>query len=201
VFPLNWSFARVIDVPAIVLAEHAEIEIRKDFTVSERVEIRKAVEEELGKRQGQRTDLASDGQESLLGELSVNLPEVPKGKTTELAAEKAGFGSDKTYRDAKTVVEKAAPELVQAMDSGKVAISTAAKLATATAEVQRQAVADPKKAVELAKAASAAKVKEIRETAKEEKQIKTEQRREERLEKIVEISQRNVVVTISSIEK
>lgn len=75
-------------------------------------------------RQGQRTDLANEGQESLLGGLSVNLPEVPKGKTTELAAEKAGFGSEKTYRDAKTVVEKAAPELVQAMDSGKVARSS-----------------------------------------------------------------------------
>ena len=79
------------------------------------MEIGKAVEAELGKRQGQRTDLVNEGQESLLGELSVNLPEVPKGKTTELAAEKAGFGSDKTYRDAKTVTEKAAPELVSAV--------------------------------------------------------------------------------------
>ena len=120
-----------------MLAEHAENEIRKDFTVSERVEIGKAVEAELGKRQGQRTDLVNEGQESLLGELSVNLPEVPKGKTTELAAEKAGFGSDKTYRDAKTVVEKATPELVAAVDRGDVAISTAAKLATAPVEVQR----------------------------------------------------------------
>lgn len=173
--------ARVIDVPAIVLAEHAENEIRKDFTVSERVEIGKAVEMELGKRQGQRTDLANDGQESLLGELSVNLPEVPKGKTTELAAEKAGFGSDKTYRDAKIVVEKAAPELVEAVDQGKVAISTAAKLVTAPVEIQRQAVADPKKAVELAKAASAAKVKEILETAKEERKAANEEKKQERV--------------------
>lgn len=184
--------ARVIDVPAIVLAEHAENEIRKDFTVSERVEIGKAVETELGKRQGQRTDLANEGQDSLLGELGKNFNEVPKGRTAEIAADKSGFGNEITYRQAKTVVEKATPELVQAMDSGKVAISTAAKLAVAPVEVQRQAVADPKKAVELAKAASAAKVKEIRETAKEEKQIKTEQRREERLEKIAEISQGNV---------
>lgn len=54
-------------------------------------------------RQGQRADLANEGQESLLGGLSVNLPEVPKGKTTELAAEKAGFGSDKTYREASGI--------------------------------------------------------------------------------------------------
>ena len=141
--------ARVIDVPAIVLAEHAENEIRKDFTVSERVEIGKAVEaeiktqgerrgrpqqenenqrelveeiivqnfaqfesgqktrevaaekagfgnaveQELGKRQGQRTDLGNEGQESLLGELPVNLPEVSGQESREVAAEKAGFGS------------------------------------------------------------------------------------------------------------
>lgn len=184
--------ARVIDVPAIVLAEHAENEIRKDFTVSERVEIGKAVEQELGKRQGQRTDLVNEGQECLLEELVQNFAQVESGqKTREVAAEKAGFGNAETYRQAKTVVEKADPELVQAMDSGKVAISTAARLATAPVEVQRKAVADPKKAVELAKAASAAKSNEIREAAKEIRQAKTEQRREERLEKIVEISQGN----------
>lgn len=94
---------RVIDVPAIVLAEHAENEIRKDFTVSERVEIGKAVEAELGKRQGQRTDLASEGHESLLGELVVNCPQVDPGqKTREVAAEKAGFGNSETYRQPAT---------------------------------------------------------------------------------------------------
>jgi len=173
--------ARVIDVPAIVLAEHAENEIRKDFTVSERVEIGKAVEQELGKRQGQRTDLGNEGQESLIEELGKNFNEVPRGRTAEIAADKAGFGNEITYRQAKTVVEKAAPELVQAMDSGKVAISTAAKLATAPVAVQRQAVDDPKKAVELAKAASAAKVKEIRETAKEERKAANEEKKQERV--------------------
>jgi len=39
--------ARVIDVPALVLAEHAENEIRKDFTPLERVAIGEAVEAEL----------------------------------------------------------------------------------------------------------------------------------------------------------
>ncbi|HSA48447.1 MAG TPA: ParB N-terminal domain-containing protein [Candidatus Competibacteraceae bacterium] len=155
---------REIDVPALVLAEHAENEIRKDFTVSERVAIGKAVEAELGKRQGQRTDLANEGQESLL-ELPSNLKEVKGKETAQIAAEKAGFGSANTYRDAKAVTEHAAPELVTAMDQGKVAISTAAKLATAPAEVQREAVADPKKAVELAKAASQQKAAEIKTAA------------------------------------
>lgn len=155
--------ARAIDVPAIVLAEHAENEIRKDFTVSERVAIAKAVEAEFGKRQGQRTDLRDENQGGLLGEELVdNYPQVESGKTRELVARKAGFGSEFTYRNAKTVVEKGTPELVEAVDQGKVAISTAAKLATAPLVVQQQAVADPKQAVELAKAASQQKAMEIK---------------------------------------
>jgi len=189
--------ARVIDVPAIVLAEHAENEIRKDFTVSERVEIGKAVEQELGKRQGQRTDLGNEGQESLIEELGKNFNEVPRGRTAEIAADKAGFGNEITYRQAKTVTEHATLELVEAMDQGKVAISTAAKLATAPVEVQRQAVADPKKAIELAKTASTAKVKEIRQTAQAERQAITTAHREDRLKKIAEISQGNVELDIT----
>jgi N6-adenosine-specific RNA methylase IME4/ParB-like chromosome segregation protein Spo0J len=189
--------ARVIDVPALVLAEHAENEIRKDFTASERVEIGKAIEAELGNRQGQRTDLANAGQGSLLAdELRKNFCEVTK-RTDQVAAEKAGFGNETTYRQAKAVTEHATPELVEAMDLGKVAISTAAKLATAPVEVQRQAVADPKKAIELAKTASTAKVKEIRQTAKAERQAITTAHREDRLKKIAEISQGNVELDIT----
>lgn len=124
--------ARVIDVPALVLAEHAENEIRKDFNVSERVEIGKAVEAELkaiGERRG-RPRQEREGQGTLVEEeIPVNLPEFESGETREIAAKKAGFGSDKTYRDAKTVTEHAEPELIAAMDNGAVAISTAAKLA------------------------------------------------------------------------
>jgi N6-adenosine-specific RNA methylase IME4 len=186
--------ARMIDVPALVMAEHAENEIRKDFTVSERVEIGRAVEQELGKRQGRRTDLGSDQ-----SELVANLPEVipvESGKTTrEVAAEKAGFDSTTTYRNAKTVVEKAAPELVTAMDSGAIAVSTAAKLAVAPVVVQQQAVADPKKAVELAKQASAIKTKEIKATAKEERKVAVEEKKQER---IADIEQQSAAIVESA---
>ena len=40
-------------------------------------------------------------------------------KTREIAAQKAGFGSEFTYRQAKTVVQNASPELVEAMDNGR----------------------------------------------------------------------------------
>jgi ParB family chromosome partitioning protein len=156
---------RVIDVPALILAEHAENEVRKDFTPSERVEIGKAIEAELGKRQGQRTDLVNEDQEELVEILPQVHPADSGLKTREIAARKAGFGSDKTYRDAKTVIENAAPELTEAMDRGEIAISTAAKLATAPVEVQQQAVANPRKAVALAKASSQQKAKEIKTAA------------------------------------
>ncbi len=42
---------------ADVLAEHDENETQKSFTPSERVAIARAIEERIGKRQGQRTDL------------------------------------------------------------------------------------------------------------------------------------------------
>ncbi len=158
--------ARVIDVPALVLAEHAENEIRKDFTVSERVAIGKAVEAELktiGERRG-RPKNDNEQQDELL-EISENFNEFPQGRTAEIAATKAGFGNENTYRQAKAVTEHATPELAEAMDQGKVAISTAAKLAAAPVEIQRQAVADPKAAVELAKAASQQKSAEIKTAA------------------------------------
>mgnify|MGYP007086283793 CR=1 FL=1 len=122
----NYPLSKTYDAVKDEVAEHAENEIRKDFTVSERVEIGKAVEAELGKRQGQRTDLASEGQGGLL-ELPGNCPEFESGETREIAARKAGFGSDRTYLRAKAVAHHATPELAQAMDQGRVAISTAAR--------------------------------------------------------------------------
>jgi N6-adenosine-specific RNA methylase IME4/ParB-like chromosome segregation protein Spo0J len=123
--------ARVIDIEDLVLGEHAENEIRKDFNPSERVEIGKRVEEVIGKRQGERTDLG----------LRENFPEVETGKrTAEIAAEKAGFGNYKTYEQAKQVVAKGTPALIRAMDSGAVAISAAAKLAKEPPEFQKAVV-------------------------------------------------------------
>ena len=55
-----------------------------------------------------------------------NFPHADGQKTRQIAAEKAGFGNETTYRQAKNVVEHAEPELVEAMDRGEVAISTAA---------------------------------------------------------------------------
>jgi len=162
------------------------------------VAIGQAIDEEIGNRRGQRTDLKSDEQGDLLGRgLVENFPQVETGqKTREVAAEKAGFGNEKTYRDAKSVVEHAEPELIDAMDREEIAISTAAKLATAPPETQRQAAADPKKAIELAKQASAAKVREITGNSKAIRAAASTERRAERIENIQEISKANASLDI-----
>ncbi|MEO5346523.1 MAG: ParB N-terminal domain-containing protein [Magnetococcus sp. YQC-9] len=138
---LGWTCipVRVIDAPAL-LAEHDENEIRKDFTHSERVAIGKEVEAFLGKRQGQRTDIVAP-------ELVENFPQVDPGiKTRDVAAKAAGFGNGKTYQQAKQVVEKGSPELVQAMDTGDVSISAAATLATLPPQEQKSVLANGREA-------------------------------------------------------
>lgn len=129
--------ARIVDVSSILAGEYAENEIRKDFTPSERVAIGKAIERELGNRQGQRTD-----------KLRGKIPEVAQGKRTrEIAAEEAGFGNDKTYRQAARVVENGTPKLIQAMDEGRISISAASILAGADAGEQEAILELDEKAI------------------------------------------------------
>ena len=69
--------ARIVNVSSIVSGEYAENEIRKDFTPSERVAIAQTIEQQVGNRQGQRTDKTLRGK----------IPEVVPGKRTrEIAA-------------------------------------------------------------------------------------------------------------------
>ena len=137
--------ARVVHVSSILAGEYAENEIRKEFTPSERVEIGKALEAQLGERRGR------DNREYI--------PELKGRRTTELAAEKAGFGNRKTYDQAKGVVDHGAPELVEAMDAGEISIQAAAVIATEPPERQTEVVQMPR---ELRRQV----VREIREAAK-----------------------------------
>jgi ParB family chromosome partitioning protein len=130
--------ARIVDVSSILAGEYHENEIRKDFTPSERVAIAKAIERQIGNRRGQRTDQERVGK----------IPQVEPGKKTrEAAAEKAGFGNDKTYRQAAKVVENGTPRLIQAMDQGRVSISAASILADADAGEQEAVLELDEKAV------------------------------------------------------
>lgn len=129
--------ARVVDVTSIIAGEYAENEIRKDFTPSERVAIAKTIERKVGNRQGQRTD-----------KLREKIPEVVAGKRTrETAANKAGFGNDKTYRQASKVVQNGTAKLIQAMDDGRISISAASILVEADADQQESILELDEKAI------------------------------------------------------
>ena len=130
---LKWSKidVRVVDVGSIIEGELHENEIRKDFTPSERVAIASAIREQIGDRQGERTDIQPVG----------NCPQV---KTREIAAQKAGFGDDRTYRRAQSVVDGATTEIVDLMDSGELSISAAAEIAQQPTEQQRTLARAPR---------------------------------------------------------
>ena len=80
--------------------------------------IAEADREELGDRRGRN-------------QYSEGLDNCPEADARDIAAKRAGFSSGKQYERAKTVTTHGAPELIAAMDSGRVAISTAAVLAAA----------------------------------------------------------------------
>lgn len=91
------SSRRVADIEHLVLGEYAENEMRKDFTVSERVAIADAVARTL---EGRNHRPAKCGNFSTVTD---------ERKTRDLAAEKAGLGSGKINEAAKRVVEEAEP--------------------------------------------------------------------------------------------
>lgn len=113
--------ARFVNLDSLLKGEYAENEFRKDFTVSERVEIGKALEAELSPRHGgdRKSDEFQGGNFSTL---------IESGKTRDIAAKAAGFGNGKTYEQAKTVIDEAPPSIVAAVDSGAMSINMASKV-------------------------------------------------------------------------
>lgn len=141
--------ARFVNLDSLLKGEYAENEFRKDFTVSERVEIGKALEGELQGRVG-NPELRPIGEK---------IPELPQGRTRDLAAKAAGFGNGKTYEQAKSVVDSGVPELVEAMDAGSVSVSAAASITSLPKEEQSELIQAGPKAVKAAAAKQRAKPK------------------------------------------
>jgi phage N-6-adenine-methyltransferase len=121
--------ACIVDIDAIILGEYAENEFRKDFTLSERVEIGRALEVELGERRGRPENVA-------------NCAQFPGEKTRDIVAKRAGFSSGTSYERAQFVVDAGVPELVEAVDRGEASVSAAAQVATLPVEWQRVIVAN-----------------------------------------------------------
>lgn len=176
--------ARIVHVDSLLQAEHAENEIRKDFTPEERVAIARAIEDELKAMERRGRPKAETGQGELIeSEIPAYLPELRGRETRDIAAERAGFESTTTYRQARKVTEEAERELIDAMNRGDIAISTAATLLKADTEAQKEAAADPRKAIELAKAISI-KNREIKEAAKIQKQAESREKKQSRINDI-----------------
>jgi hypothetical protein len=77
------------------------------------VAIGKAIEEELKATERRGRPKADTGQAELIEPENVeNFPHLEGQKSRDIAAKQAGFGNETTYRQAKTVVEHAEPELV-----------------------------------------------------------------------------------------
>lgn len=123
---------RFVNVPSLLMAEHDANAFAKQWTVSEKVSIARAIEEEIGDRRG--------GDRKSNVEISTNDPLAGK-RTDEIAAEKAGFGSKDSYRQAKKVVDLAIPEIVEKMDAGELSVN-AALIATAFTEEEQAEIVE-----------------------------------------------------------
>lgn len=124
---IGWTHIDAVSIDCDCLsAEHDENEMRKQFTVTERLAIAQRIAERIQGRHG--GDRKSSVENSTL----------EKGRSDEIAASGAGFGSKDTYRAAQMVADKGMPELVLAMDEGKVSIHAAAAIATLPEAEQRK---------------------------------------------------------------
>lgn len=121
---LGWTEieVRVVNVTSIVEGEHDENEVRKDFTVSERVAIGQAIEGSMAERRGRNNPQ--------------NVAELKGKETRQIAAKKAGFGNAESYRQAKTITDRGTPELVEKVDAGEVSVSAGALIAKQPVERQ-----------------------------------------------------------------
>lgn len=90
----------------------------KSLKLSERVAIGVSYGKKLGKHQGARTDLKP----------CQNFSKLKRHRSEKSEVDYVGFNNRETYRQAKRVIECGSWELIDAMDSGHIAISAAVKL-------------------------------------------------------------------------
>jgi len=123
---LGWTEidARIVKVTSIVAGEYAENEVRKDFTVSERVAILETIKQLPG------TNRFTSGKDI-------------SRYNKEQAAILSGFGNSTTARQAAAIVADGIPELVAAVDHGDIAIEPAFAIALQLPERQAEIVKLP----------------------------------------------------------
>jgi len=158
---LGWTEIPVIEMTVRDYEHHLRLEIsenenRKEFTISERLEYARRLEqvERLKARERQAHGQTAPGKT-----LQENFPEaLERGQTRDKVAELVGFGSGKTYEKIKFVAEHGDPETIRRLDAGEISVhrayqETKAKLEAAeraAREAEARAEAERRKAEELA---------------------------------------------------
>ena len=147
-----------VNLDSIISGEYAENEIRKDFTLSERDSIRRAIDTQEKAAAKERQKLSEGrGKKGVQNSAQVK---TPPAKSRTASAKRAGLGSHDTASKVARVVDKGAKELVAAMDKGTVSVNAAAKLVD---------LPEPKQA-EVAAAAARGEKKTVNKAVKEAEQ-------------------------------
>jgi hypothetical protein len=109
---------RILNTDHLLEMENDENDddLRKSFTISEKVAIAKALKEKVGDQRETREKQPH----------VANLPHASGERSRDIIAEKSGLGSATTMRNATTVVDQGPPELKEAMDAGTVSPSDGA---------------------------------------------------------------------------
>jgi ParB-like chromosome segregation protein Spo0J len=134
--------ARIVDTANdtldALLMESDENELRKPFTPSEAIAMKKMIEGKFKAEAKARQISGLNGvaEKPRSGEISGT----EKGDTRDKIAKAIGIGCSFTMRQAQKVVDNGIPELVSAMDSGEVSVNAAGKIATLPTEEQKAAI-------------------------------------------------------------
>lgn len=126
-----------LSLPELLNGKYNTEEFCKLFSISDRIAIALALENFVGTRKGQRTDLKP----------SQNFDEV-KGRTDTVIAKLIGFGNRQTYHQAKKVIQSGNQKLIDALDKSQFTISVAVTLLKLSQEEQNHILSlDSKKII------------------------------------------------------
>lgn len=109
---------KTVDIDDIIQGEFAENEVRKQFTMSERVAIADTIAEKYKGRHGNNQHTKED---------TPTLAEAKGKETIEVVAKKSGFGGKETYRKAKKIIESGNQDIIGEVDKGEKTINSAYK--------------------------------------------------------------------------
>jgi ParB family chromosome partitioning protein len=119
---------RILDIKDIWEAERVENEFRKDLTFTEKHALAKALNAEAAQTEHRGGDRRSEKAKNQSGQPD-HFDSGRRERTRERIAAKAGFVDTNEMRRVNKVMEKGAPEIIEAMDAEEITVGFAARLA------------------------------------------------------------------------